>query len=136
MKWSDEFSTGVGHLDQQHRMLFQMVTDYREALDEARGERVYDDFLRSLDAYVRVHFGSEEACMVSYACPAAEANAAAHARFVATLTWFRERHRAVGFNRDDARNLVDTLDRWLVDHICRLDVRLRPFAEGKPLQSK
>lgn len=132
MEWSDEFATGVKFIDDQHKMLFRMVADYRLSLDEGGGERVYDLLLGSLDAYARAHFGAEEACMVKYACPAAEANAAAHARFVAMLDRFRQRFLDVGFERGEAQRLVDTLERWLVDHICKLDVRLRPYAEADP----
>jgi hemerythrin len=136
MKWSDEFATGLLRLDEQHKMLFKMVEDYREALDEGHGERVYDLLLQSLEAYVRAHFSAEEECMTTYACPAAKANAAAHADFVVTLSEFRERYRTSGFDRVDARNLVDTLDRWLADHICKLDVRLKPYVEGAPLPTE
>lgn len=136
MKWSEEFATGLSHLDEQHKMLFQMVEDYRTALEEGSGERVYDLLLDSLDAYSRAHFGIEEACMVEYACPAANANAAAHSRFVVTLTGFRARFHTHGFDRADALDLVNTLDQWLVDHICRLDARLKPYAERASLPSE
>ena len=135
MKWSEEFATGFTHLDEQHKMLFTMVDDYREALNEGGGERVYDVLLQSLDAYARAHFRAEEECMVRYECPAAKENASAHTRFVVTLSEFRQRFHVNGFSRADATVLVDTLDRWLADHICRLDVRLRPYSVGDPVPS-
>jgi hemerythrin len=29
--------------------------------------------------------------------------------------------------QEDARELVDTIDAWLVDHICRIDTQLKPL---------
>ena len=128
MKWSDDYATGVENIDDQHRMLFKMAEDYRSALDEGRGEGVYSEMLRSLDLYIRTHFGYEEGCMTKYQCPVAGANKAAHNRFVEVMDGFHRRYAANGFDRADARNLVDTLDHWLVEHICRLDVRLKEKA--------
>jgi len=128
MKWSDDYATGVEQVDDQHKMLFKMAEDYRSALDEGRGQGVYSEMLRSLDLYIRTHFGYEEGCMTKYQCPVAGANKAAHTRFVEVMDGFHQRYAANGFDRADARNLVDTLDHWLADHICRLDVRLKEKA--------
>ena len=125
MKWSDEYATGIARVDEQHKMLFKMAEDYRFALDEGRGERVYSEMLRSLDLYIRTHFGYEEGCMLKYDCAVAEANKEAHTRFVQVLAGFHQRYAVAGFDATDARNLVDTLDHWLVEHICRIDIRLK-----------
>jgi hemerythrin len=129
MKWSDEYATGIENIDDQHRMIFKMAEDFRTALDEGGGERVYRDMLESLDLYVRTHFGYEERCMDKYACPVAEGNKKAHGRFVEVLSKFQQRYKVGGFDRSDARDLVDTVDKWLADHICRIDTRLKDYAE-------
>jgi hemerythrin len=132
VKWSDDFATGIASIDEQHRMLFGMAEDYRSALDEGHGERVYDMLLDSLDAYARAHFSTEEACMIKHGCPAAAANAAAHEQFVVVLSGFQERYRRDGFDRAEARDLVDTLDRWLSNHIARIDLRIKPYVPSLP----
>jgi len=127
MKWSDQYATGNEQIDDQHRMIFRMAEDFRAALDEGRGEGVYEEMLQSLDLYVRTHFGFEEKCMDKYGCPVAAGNKKAHGRFVEVLAKFQERYGASGFDRMDARELVDTIDQWLVDHICRIDARLKEY---------
>lgn len=129
MKWSGQYATGIEHIDDQHKMIFKMAEDFRAALDESAGERVYGGMLESLDLYVRTHFGFEERCMDKYSCPVAEGNKKAHDRFVEVLSGFQQRYTVSGFDRADARDLVDTVDRWLADHICRIDVRLRGYVE-------
>lgn len=127
MKWSDTFATGVTRIDDQHKMLFAMAADFRSALDESRGERVYAGLLQSLELYVVSHFSYEEGCMARYFCPVAVGNKEAHRRFIAVLEEFNVRFAANGFDAADARNLVDTLEGWLTNHICQIDVKLRPF---------
>jgi hemerythrin len=111
-------------------MIFRMVEDFRSALDEGLGEGVYGGMLRSLDLYVRTHFGLEEKCMEQYHCPVAQLNKKAHERFVEVLSGYQQRYAASGFVRADARALVDVVDKWLVDHICRIDVRLKESVEN------
>jgi hemerythrin len=128
MQWSDAYSTGIARIDDQHKMLFQMADSFRLALDEGKGGGVYQGLLHSLDLYVRTHFAFEEGCMARHFCPAASINQEAHRGFIDFLKRFHERHAVAGFVPEDARELVDTLDRWLVDHICRIDVQLKPLA--------
>jgi len=127
MKWSEAYATGVERIDEQHRMLFKLSEDYRSALDEGHGERVYGSLLQSLNLYARSHFKFEEGCMERCHCPAAQTNKDAHAGFVAFLKRFDERFAAGGFNAEDAHTLTDTIDRRLSDHICRIDVQLRDW---------
>jgi hemerythrin len=129
MRWSNKYATGVEGIDDQHRMLFKMTQDFREALNAGRGERVYDAMLIYLNRYAIGHFRFEEECMDRYQCPAAGRNREAHVKFVEVLSGFQQRYAVSGFHRADARSLIDTVDRWLADHVCRIDVRLKRYAE-------
>lgn len=132
MKWTEAYATGIERIDEQHKMLFSMSEDYRTALDEGHGERVYGSFLRSLDLYAQAHFRFEEGCMEACRCPAAQVNRQAHDGFVAFVKRFTERHDSDAFDISDAQALTDTLDRWLSDHICRIDLQLRDWIDRPP----
>jgi hemerythrin-like metal-binding protein len=134
MQWRDEYATGVEQVDVQHRTLFRAAGDFREALDEGQGTRSYAVLLDFLEGYCRAHFGFEERCMEQARCPAAQANREAHSEFVQVLAGFRRRFDDHGFHAGDARELVDTLERWLSGHICRLDVQLRGLAGKLPVE--
>jgi hemerythrin len=43
---------------------------------------------------------------------------------------FSLRYAGGGYRHEDARDLVDTLDRWFVSHIAHVDVRLRESLPG------
>jgi hemerythrin-like metal-binding protein len=125
VKWSDKYATGVERIDEDHKMIFKMAEDFRAALDEGMGDAVYSTLLESLSAYCRGHFGFEEHCMGKFRCPAAKKNKEAHKMFLETLSEFRERYGATGYDHAEARRLVDTVDQWLDDHICHIDVHLK-----------
>jgi hemerythrin len=129
MKWSDDFATGVERIDEQHRMIFRMAGDFREALDEGHGERTYGLLLEFLDRYCQSHFKFEERCMEERRCAFAQRNKDAHAHFVEVVADFQARFAKSGYRVDDARELVDTVDRWLSEHICGIDVHLKDSIE-------
>jgi hemerythrin len=129
MEWSDRFATGVQRIDDQHRMLFRMTGDFRDALDEGKGQSVYGILLDSLDAYARGHFAFEEDCMFRHQCTIAETNRTAHRIFIENIAQYQSRYVAAGFSRIEARTLLDTLDEWLASHICRIDVQLKDYVQ-------
>lgn len=129
MKWSEQFATGITRIDDQHKALFEMSESFRDALNERGGERVYGDLLESLAAYARAHFGFEERCMEQCRCAAAQENIHAHSRFLQGLSLFKERYAITGFERADAQRLVEFFDSWIADHICRIDIQLKPHAQ-------
>lgn len=126
MKWSIRYATGIDRIDTQHQMIFQMSEDFRASLDEGQGERVYAVMLESLHRFAKAHFGFEEQCMERYRCPVADANSQAHAKFLEVLSGFSQRFDSKGFDRADAHKLVAFVDQWLTDHICRIDIQLKP----------
>lgn len=125
MKWKEDYATGVERVDEDHKMIFQMSTDFRAALDEGLGGEVYSVLLDNLSLYCRGHFGYEERCMNEFRCPVAHKNKEAHAGFLEVLSGFQQRYKASGYDRANARKLVDAVDQWLTDHICNIDIHLR-----------
>ena len=125
MKWKDEYAIGIEPIDEQHKTLFQLAEDFQAVLDCGKGEQTYGLLLVTLDAYIRSHFGIEEKCMVQHRCPVAEKNKNAHSKLIETLSGFHNRYHASGYDHAEASRLVDTLEQWLADHICRIDMHLK-----------
>ena len=92
MKWSDSYATGIPRIDEQHKMIFQFAGDFRDALEEGRGEGVYGTLLKSLGLYIRTHFGFEEQCMERFRCPVAALNKEAHAQVAESFATFEARY--------------------------------------------
>ena len=125
MKWKDEYATGISQIDEQHKSIFRMAEDFESALDEGGGERVYDILLDALEGYCKGHFQFEERCMEKYQCPVAHKNKEAHSVFLETLRDYQQRYAASGYLDAAARELVNTVNRWLDEHICHIDDHLR-----------
>lgn len=125
MKWIEAYATGIARVDEQHKMLFKSVEDFRAALKAGEGEHTYGLLLTFLERYSRGHFNFEERCMEQYHCTVASKNKAEHAALTDTLTGYQKRYKANGYNEIEALTLLDTVDTWLDSHICRVDVHLK-----------
>jgi len=125
MKWKNQYIIGIEPIDEQHKTLFKIVGEFQDVLNEGKGEQTYDLLLGTLETYTRCHFSIEEECMLQRSCPVAEKNKNAHADLIETLSVFQNRYCASGYNHEDASRLVVTLEQWLANHICRVDMHLK-----------
>ncbi len=125
MRWTEEYSTGVPKVDEQHKVLFKAVNDYRKTFEAGEMEAQFDATLKFLAQYSRGHFTTEEHCMDEYRCPAAQKNKEAHVGLTTALGGFIERYEANGYSAEEAQTLLETLEAWLDDHIKRVDCELR-----------
>jgi len=124
MNWKDEYATGVERVDKQHKMIFQMTHDFRLALEEGNGARVYTNFIDYLGTYCKAHFDFEEVCTNACDCPVAEKNKKEHAQFIAYYKVFRQKFDEHGYNDLDASELITIVERWLDGHIRNIDIHL------------
>jgi hemerythrin len=132
--WTEQFVTGSGTIDQQHRMLINNINHLESMLTETNPTREEGEFLIHLvdflEAYAGTHFQFEEECMERYRCPAHAQNKQAHERFLALIQQFKERCRTEGFRLDVLRSLHQTLSSWIQEHILQVDTQLRPCIKG------
>lgn len=125
--WQDSYSTGVEELDKQHRDLFKYTNDLEQLLkDNSLSKNLLDDILRLLNRYIEVHFNREETCMHKHLCPIANKNKDAHQKFIHT---FKMMEIEIRTNIEDDAPIIKLhhfLETWLVEHICKIDVQLKP----------
>jgi hemerythrin-like metal-binding domain len=125
MKWSDELATGILSIDEQHKMLFKMVDDFRNRFNSSSPQAALTALLGALERYVRLHFSFEEGCMERYRCPVAQRNKEEHEKLVRYLEEFKQRQAFGGVKYEDVAKLMQVLENWLVNHIGRVDVQLK-----------
>jgi hemerythrin len=125
MKWKEEYATGIVQIDEQHKTLFRMSEDFRAALENGSGGRVYSVMLDILDTYARGHFHFEEDCMQKHRCPVSQKNKNAHQMFSTVIASYKADFAANGYHVTAATKLVNTLDDWLDGHIGNVDIHLR-----------
>ncbi len=138
IEWSDALATGVDEIDEQHRILVNILAE-AEALHAGEGSGAqFEQIFRDLLAYAIYHFETEEALMARHGYgrsdpAAAEAHLAQHRDFSARVAQLRADVR-----RDDRASreaLVRFLRGWLIHHILSTDKALGRFilaAENNP----
>lgn len=117
IKWSDELSVGIELIDAQHRRIVEFINQLNEAR-ETGDRRLVLGVLAGLSDYTVTHFGFEEAAMAAANFSDAGQHRRVHERFVLRLTEFRQRY-ALG--EDVSGEVLDTLNKWLINHIQRDD---------------
>ena len=128
IEWSPSYETGEIRIDQQHRNLFDRVNRLERMLEagEVLDQAEVENLLIFLESYINTHFAYEELCMTLRGCPIARKNKEAHDKLLAFYDDFAQRYAARG--KADAamlRGLHEVLSKWLVGHVCNIDVQLR-----------
>ena len=122
--WNESLRCGVIEVDSQHQELFRQIDGLQQAMSQGKGRQEIGRLLDFLSDYVVRHFAAEERQMDALGCPAAAANKQAHAEFIEVFKHLRQHFEEEGATPTLVLEIKDTLSRWLVDHIRRIDTKL------------
>lgn len=128
LEWCEEFSVGVAQLDEDHRLLFELVRTIEELPRPLPAERV-TGLLDALATYVATHFAREEEHQAAIGFPGLARHRELHRQLIARLESFRRQH-ASDPRRFDIAALRDFMRRWLINHVLNEDMSYRWFEEG------
>jgi hemerythrin len=122
--WTVELETGLRQIDLQHQELVDMINEAVLAHEQGRDKEMLDQILPKLSAYVIFHFSTEESLLSS--AGVANLHAAAHRQMHRDFTSQIQRLKQASAegNHDALPELVEYLQRWLVDHIMVTDKEL------------
>jgi hemerythrin len=118
IEWSDEFSVGIQEIDEQHKVLINILNELSEAIEERRGTAVRNGIMERLVEYTRIHFTVEESLMRLLGYPQYEQHKHEHEMLLSQTTEF-----LVKINNEDVSTyeLVFFLRSWLLNHILGSD---------------
>jgi hemerythrin-like metal-binding protein len=119
LEWNEEFSIGLGELDQQHEELFRLLNDI---IVRSRTAEHREQILAALDSLISAttdHFSAEERMMREAGFPFMIRHAEEHNALTALVLRFRSQFADTGVQMDDY--LLTFLCHWLVDHIRIMD---------------
>lgn len=138
LRWVESlYGTGNEEIDTEHRQLFAQMNRLFRACMQGSGADEIRPIAEFLGRYVRDHFAHEERVMAAQSCPVAEANKAAHRRFLTryqSLCDELERISALPVEERSARyagaagRLQTDLCKWFSEHIVAIDTKLRQAA--------
>jgi hemerythrin len=128
--WSEQFATGSPDIDEQHRQLFRHLNQFESLLVQTnpttQDVAAIIEFLNFLEDYVDSHFSYEEECMASHRCPMHGKNQEAHQNFRQMFQRFKQNIHKEGFRLEMLKELNQTINVWIQDHIMRVDTHLKP----------
>lgn len=131
-EFTDKYKTGIALVDDEHRRLFEIISDTNDLINDNFIHDKYDEIMRLLSElreYTQIHFHDEEELMERINYPGLEAQIKAHSAFV---------ERLVGINlselddMDDNQqeyllDLIQFLLSWLSNHILGTDMKIGEF---------
>ena len=127
--WTDDYLSGIQHVDEQHKHLFHMVNSFINNNDETISNKNMDLFLDSLLEYCAIHFHAEEYLMAKTTFPLMERHIKAHEEL--GLTVKRVKHRLKeGSIKNPYVDISAFVINWLNNHIGRDDLTFFNYYEN------
>ena len=125
INWSDELSVGIEEIDEQHKVLVNLVNRMHDAIDEHHGSDVVIDILSELADYTKIHFAVEESLMRILDYPGYEEHKEIHDELLEHVVELQQKvasgKTAISFE------LMHFLKSWLSKHIMEEDMQYSGF---------
>lgn len=116
IKWQDDFSVGVEVIDEQHKMLLQVINGFLFSLDDGDDCSAIDRSLDEMIKYTEYHFYTEQLLLEKH--PDFLAHLNQHWQLVKQT---KQIQQDFAQDRDLTADIFDFLLLWLKDHILGTD---------------
>lgn len=126
MQWENRFEIGIPEIDKQHMIIVECISALEDAVEkrmEKTGWSTVHSVLGQLNAYVRMHFATEEALLQEHGYPQLDRHLNEHLQFTHDLMLFQQK----SLTSDVAHELLAFLNTWLREHIMQSDKHYAPF---------
>ena len=123
--WKKSYEIGVAEIDMQHRHLVGIINNLADAMMSKVGYRSVPLVLDELEAYIQLHFTTEEELMHDVNYPALAEHRQEHLGLTRKVLAFKKTYQ-----QDQQFNPVELLDflcNWLKNHIAVSDKALAKF---------
>ncbi|MCU7795941.1 MAG: bacteriohemerythrin [Candidatus Thiodiazotropha sp. (ex Semelilucina semeliformis)] len=137
VEWSDTLSVGIEEIDEQHKVLVDLVNKMHEAIHQRHGSDVVNSILKDLADYTRIHFAVEESLMRILNYPGYDEHKEIHEELLHSVVDLQDKvatgKKSIGFE------LMHFLKTWLTKHIMEEDMQYSGFfisAGAQPKLSK
>ncbi len=128
--WRDEMSVGNGRIDQDHRYLFCLINTIEFSLSSCGDKDILETALDQLDYYTKDHFEREEKLMLKISYPKYPDQRSAHELLISQLAEIREKIITIK-DKPDMQDIIpditELLRNWLLDHVLKDDMLMKPY---------
>jgi hemerythrin-like metal-binding protein len=127
--WQPGYDLGVASMDEQHKQLVRLMNDLFDAMQKKEVKPIVD-ILDGLVQYTEYHFEQEELLMELNNYPELEGHAEIHHGFSGKIERFKQSY--LEGKEDLSEELLDFLQKWLINHILVQDKAYAPHIKKFP----
>ncbi|CAH2031845.1 bacteriohemerythrin [Trichlorobacter ammonificans] len=124
LEWDSSFETGIRSIDEQHKVLFNMVNELHDAMQQKRSKEAIGQILNRLIDYTGSHFAHEENAFRTTGYPQEAGHKQLHAKLVNQVLELKGQFE--GGQAVLTQSVIDFLQDWLTNHIKGEDKRYAP----------
>ena len=128
--WTEEMSVGVKALDDDHKMLIEMMNKLNDGIEAGKSSKALEDGVEGLVRYTKLHFGREERLLAQAGYPSSAAHKAEHdsmTRRVMNLQMRFENGQSLQLSME----AMAFLKSWLTNHILGSDMQYKAHLNAK-----
>jgi len=129
--WSEDMSVGIQEIDEQHKLLVDLINQLHEAVVKSTDNVIIGDILEELTQYTIVHFTVEESLMRIFDYSRYEEHKEQHKLLRDQI--FELQVKIKTGDVDVGMELLSFLRTWLTRHILMEDKQYSPFFLNKGL---
>lgn len=122
-------SVGVDALDADHKTLVGLVNSLHRSIGDDEEYATLGTVLKALEDYAAHHFAREEKVMEACRYPSLAAHTATHRKLAQQVSELKE-HYDKDRSTVRAKDCLDFLHSWLIEHICSTDMDYRSWVIG------
>jgi hemerythrin len=125
IEWCDEISTGIKSIDEEHKVLINLVNALYDAIQLEKEKDVLGEILNGLVLYIVVHFTHEEEFMFATHYPGFAEHVAEHDRLRDQVMRLQNEFQKSA-NNALANETLAFLKGWIKGHIMYCDKLFAP----------
>ena len=141
IEWRDALSVGNNLIDAEHRQLLALINKTEDLFSSDQPVADLREVIDQLWKYSQDHFTREESIMIDLRYPKYDQHKKAHNEFKEKLRLCTQPLLEMGNQVPDKTSklpkavrggLTELLRQWLVDHVLKWDMELKPLLAGRP----
>jgi hemerythrin len=119
LEWDSSFATGVNRYDDAHKVLFKMVNDLHDAMQQKRSKEAIGQILGGLAEYTVNHFADEERAFAHTHYPEEAQHKQLHKKLLDQVVELQGKFRSG--ETVLSQDIITFLQDWLINHIKGVD---------------
>ncbi len=117
LQWHDKFSIGIPEIDNQHKILFELLNNLEQATHSTEFEDIIPNTLDKLSDYVDVHFATEEKYMAENGYEDLQKHHEIHEALKERVYEEIKLNQNQGYSTLKVMHLYNFLREWIENHI-------------------